>query len=105
MREDRSSRRELDCQREVVEPGAELGDRIGITGVVPERGSPRGEQLGCLRRYERGDRIHVLARELEPLSARDYDGGSAGIPKCRDVGRRTREQMLDVVEQQHRAPA
>ena len=34
------SGRELDRQREVVEPGAELGDRVGIAGVVPKRGSP-----------------------------------------------------------------
>ena len=98
------SRRELDRQREVVEPSAELRDRLGVTGVVPKRGGPRGEELGCLRRHERGDRIHVLACELEPLPARDDDGRPAGIPKRRDLLRRTREEMLEVVEQQHRSP-
>src|SRR5512133_2013021 len=61
------SRGELTRQREVVEAGAELRDRVSVTGVIPERGSPRGEQLRRLHRHERGDRIHVCAGELEPL--------------------------------------
>jgi hypothetical protein len=94
--------RELDREWEVVEPRAELRDRVGVTGVEPERGSPREEKLDCFRCRQRRDRVHVLARELKPLPARDHDRGPARISKCRDRGRRSREQVLEVVEEQDR---
>ena len=55
--------RELDREREVVEPRAQLRDRVGVTGVDAKRGGPGAEQLRCFRCRQRGDRVHVLARE------------------------------------------
>ena len=58
--------RELDCERKVVEPRAELRDRVGVNGIEPERGGP-GEELDCFRCRQRRDGVHVVARELEAL--------------------------------------
>ena len=71
----------LDRERKVIEPRAELRNRADLTRVEPHRGGPRPEQLDRLRCRQRRHRVHVLARELETLSARDYDRRLARISK------------------------
>ena len=62
---------QLERQRQVVQPRAELRDRVGVPRPPTERRARvrKSSTPSCVR--ERRDRVHVLALELEPLAARD----------------------------------
>jgi predicted ATPase len=74
-----ASRRELDRQREVVESGAELGDRVGVTGVLTSlldkslvrRSGERAWMLETIREYAR--ELLEESGEAEAVRARHAD--------------------------------
>ena len=94
--------RELEGEREVVEPRAKLLD--DRTGLEPRIGSPRpcGEELGRILRLERRDRIGLLAGKSQQLPARHEE------LKVRTGGEQPSEltcridQMLEVVEDEQK---
>jgi hypothetical protein len=102
-------RRELDREREPVEPPADLEQGGGVLARRPEfgldRSSPLDEEPDRVGFRERGHGILVLAREVQARAARDQDlrPFGHGQQAC-DVGRRV-EEMLEVVEQQQQFSA
>ena len=67
------SRCELEREREIVEALAQLQDgRARLEGRV-EGSSTGGEEVETFRSRQLRDRIHVFAREPEPLTARDHE--------------------------------
>ena len=67
------SRCELEREREVVEALAQLQDgRARLEGRV-EGSYAGGEEVETFRSRQLRDRIHVFAREPEPLTARDHE--------------------------------
>ena len=88
---------ELECERQVVEPAAELGDRL-------VRLEPRAlaEELDRLRLGERRHRVLDLAADPQQLPARDQEPQvGAGLEQLRELGRRL-DDLLEVVEQQQK---
>ena len=86
---------ELESERQVVEPAAELGDRL-------VRLEPRAlaEELDRLRLGERGHGVLDLAPDAEELPARDQEAQvGARLEQLRELGRRL-DHLLEVVEQQ-----
>ena len=96
--------RELECQREVVEPLAQLVDEIvGVEVGVCCRGA-RHEQLARLRPSEHRHRIDLLALQAQALPAgHEHIDARAGGQQGRDL-RRGRNEVLEVVEQQKQPP-
>ena len=64
------------------------------------RGGPGGEEAEPLGSGELRDGIDLLARELQPLAARDDELRPAEVAERRDRAGGVREQVLGVVEQQ-----
>ena len=112
---------ELDRERQSVERSADRshGVRIGARELEAVRGScrPRDEQRDGLRACQfldvalaggwysqRGHRVDVLAREIEPRATRREDGETGG---CREQGAYDgtgRIDLLEVVEHEHEDP-
>ena len=103
-REDRDTRgRELERERKIVEPVAQLGRRSRLAELRAKRAGARREQRGAVVLVERRHRPRMLALQLQPLPARHEQLRPARFAKPRDVPRKLRQQVLGVVDQQQRA--
>jgi hypothetical protein len=54
--------------------------------------------------FERRHRVDVLTLELQPLAARDEDGGPGDLAQRRELLGKTRQQVLGVVEDEEGLP-
>ena len=96
-------RRELDRERQAVEPGADLRDGLGVLLGDPEVGrrrlGPLGEERDRVRRPELGDAVGLLAVEAERRAAggQQLQAGRLGQAGSTS-GRRRRQHLLEVVE-------
>ncbi len=93
----RTGRRELDCEREGVQAGAEFGDfdtRLELRAVAEERYS--------LRLVKRKDRVLDLTLHTKELAARNEQNQvGTGEQHARELGRRF-NHLLEVVEHQEK---
>src|SRR6185312_2297619 len=94
---------ELECERQVVEASAELVDRAIRLEVGPQRPSAREKELPRIGTSEHRNRVNVLAAQLQPLTARDHDIEVRAYRKERREFRRSRDDVLEVVEQEEQA--
>ncbi len=106
-----SSRCELDGQGQAVQPGADVVDdgcglAVGLEAGVG-CGRPAGEQQGRIRRGQRRDRPHLLARDQQRFPARGEDVDVlARREQVVDERRCRAHQVFAIVEhQQHPAVA
>jgi hypothetical protein len=98
-REDGGTRRgELERERQVVEPFAELGDGFGRLERGLDRGGPRREEAQPLGGRELRDGVDLLSCQLQPLTARHDQLGAAQVAKRRDRLGGIREQMFGIVD-------
>ena len=101
--DDRSGRRQLESERQVVQPGAELRDRRRLAHACVEAASASHEELDAVLVCQRRNGVQLLALELEPLSARDEDRRTGDVAERRDLSSDVRQEVLRVVEQEQRA--
>ena len=100
--DDGSGSGELERERQVVEPPAELGDGLRLLRRRVERPCAGEEQLDSVLRLEARHRIHVLALELEPLAARDDNRRPGDVPQLGNLRRDLGHEVLGVVQHQER---
>ena len=97
--EGRSRRGELERERQLVEPIAEVGDDVARHEARIELTRARDEQLDSIATLHRGHGVHVLSLQLQPLSARHDDDGPLDRTQVGDRPGDRGKQVLSVVEQ------
>ena len=95
--------RELERERQSVEPIAEVAHGFGFDEPRVELTRALDEEVDAVAIVHRGDRIEVLSVNSEPLPARDDELWTADRVDRRDRIRNRRQQMLGIVEQQQQA--
>ena len=92
-------RRQLERERQVLEPRAEFRHRVTRDEARQRRTRPRHEELRPVLRLERRDRIGLLAGNAEQLAARheQMDVGAGGEELGEAGG--CLDDVLEVVEQ------
>ena len=104
MRGLHADRSELDCERQIVEPVADLGHRVVQLKPGPDGARPGQEQVDSIVVRERRHRVLLLAREVQRLAARDQEIEVRARSEELGESRRRADEVLEVVEEdQHRA--
>jgi hypothetical protein len=90
---------ELDGQRQVVEPGADLGDLAVCDEIAPGGHRAGEEQLNRLGGLQRVDPVLVLAGQVQRLPAGDQQGEVRARGEHLRHAAGSIDQVLEVVEQ------
>ena len=93
-------RRELESQRQVVEPAADLRHDRGRLEVRIDDARSRAEEADGLLRHERRHRVLLLGGDPERLAARHEDPQPAATrQQIGEVGRHV-EELLEIVQKE-----
>src|SRR3954447_5689633 len=99
--------RELDGERQPFEPRDDRGDGrelwLGRRDIGPDEPGTVAEELDATRGVERPDSVFALTRDPEAFTAGHDDAQLwRGEEQLGDVGRRLRQELLEVVEDKQR---